>query len=277
MQPTIELSQGLSLAFGETTPGARRYATSRLQRGLLLLDRGEPLAEEAVGFGVPIVKRGLQTIFPGSAALDIRHVDSRRVINAKFKLDRVEQLARGTDEVLRSPALYAVKDLLSAVIRAVPISRGPLMTVSAWLRRALGLDSAFTAAGYETTVNVKYTIEPSTGRILVELDCSSVQGGVTEVILMHEQGAHFFDRYQDSSGLHRRGDRIGLWDEVRASEAWFESSSRRVVFRLGRTAGTRLFRGRELVGSRLAWAGFGYSFPPALRQMQHEITISRLA
>ena len=93
---------------------------------------------------------------------------------------------------------------------------------------------------------------------------------------MHEQGARSFDAYHDSSGVQLQGREIGLWDEVRAREAWFESSTHRVSFKVGTMPGARLFRGRELVGSRLAWAGFGYSLPPAFGSMQHQLTISRL-
>ena len=76
-----------------------------------------------------------------------------------------------------------------------------------------------------------------------------------------------FDRYRDTSGISLQGDEIGCWDEVNAEEAWFESSTRQIAFRLGQVKGARLFRGRELIGSRLAWAGFGYSFPPSIREI----------
>jgi len=41
--------------------------------------------------------------------------------------------------------------------------------------------------------------------------------------------------------------------------------------------GARLFRGRELVSSRLAWAGFGYSFPPSIKRFVYELGIERHA
>ena len=40
--------------------------------------------------------------------------------------------------------------------------------------------------------------------------------------------------------------------------------------------GARLYRGRELIGSRVAWAGFGYSFPAALGTITYELRIERL-
>ncbi len=51
-------------------------------------------------------------------------------------------------------------------------------------------------------------------------------------------------------------------------------SDRRTAWRSrsGRSAAPRLYRGRELIGARLAWSGFGYSFPPALGGFGYELT-----
>src|ERR1019366_4418908 len=60
----------LSLSITDRAPSADthdgRYPAARLQRGLLLVCPGRDLAEEGVGFGVPILKRGAQTVFPGA-------------------------------------------------------------------------------------------------------------------------------------------------------------------------------------------------------------------
>jgi hypothetical protein len=92
---------------------------------------------------------------------------------------------------------------------------------------------------------------------------------------MNEQAALTFDRYQDTSGILLQGHEIGCWDEVHAREAWFESTAHRVAFRLCQVKGARLFRGRELVGSRLAWAGFGYSFSPSNQTFRYELRIEK--
>ena len=66
---SIPLAEGFSLTIGERSRDPSRYPTGRLQRGLLLLHEAEDLAEEGVGLGVPILKRGAQTIFPGGLEL----------------------------------------------------------------------------------------------------------------------------------------------------------------------------------------------------------------
>ncbi len=52
------------------------------------------------------------------------------------------------------------------------------------------------------------------------------------MIVMNEQGAHFFDQYRDSSGTCLSGKEIGCWDEVAAEEASFASSTHGVAFSL---------------------------------------------
>ena len=63
---------GLALRIEANSLGRGSYPTARLQKGFLLVYNGEELAEEAVGFGVPVLKRGLQAIFPGGIELTAR-------------------------------------------------------------------------------------------------------------------------------------------------------------------------------------------------------------
>jgi hypothetical protein len=138
-------------------------------------------------------------------------------------------------------------------------------------------ETTYADAGFSTEVKLTYAIEGETGKVTVEIDTRGLPPEITGVALMNEQGAQLFDRYQDTSGVSLMGKQIGCWDEVTADEAWFESSVHGVTFRLGQVKGARLFRGRELVGSRLAWAGFGYSFPPSIKRFRYEIRIEKSA
>jgi hypothetical protein len=145
------------------------------------------------------------------------------------------------------------------------------------LRRVFNWKTTYVEEEAAGEVKMIYTIETGTGRMMVDIDLCGLPADLTEVVVMNEQGAHAFDRYQDSSGNNFRGEEVGCWDEVEADEAWFESSSRHVAFRLRKLEGARLFRGRELIGSRLTWAGFGYTFPPSMRRLRYELKIERLA
>jgi len=255
-----------------------RYPTRRLQKGLLLCDGEQELAEEGVGFGVPILKRGAQTIFPGAVDLQSTTDGPVQRITAAYRLDLVERLSRARGGNVRPGALYAAKDSLAALHRRVPALRRPLAAVSSAGRRVLGWSTIYEPAAFSATLPVTYTLRAGGGAVAVAADLTGLaEAGVTEVVFMNELGAHEFDRYEDSDGAVLRGADIGTWDEVTARTARFVSTRRRVAFALDQAPGARLHRGRELVGSRLAWAGFGYSLPPALGRFAYELRIERPA
>jgi hypothetical protein len=253
----------------------KAYPTASLQKGFILNDDGQELAEEAVGFGVPVLKCGLQTIFPGSVTLTCSHQDTNWNITALFKLDLLERISNADKSAVKNKFFYVVKDGLAALIRFLPILRSPLTAISSQLRRSFNWETIYTPAGFSTGLKVFYTLDAERGCVGVEIDTRNLPAQITEVMVMNEQAALTFDRYQDTSGILLQGHEIGCWDEVHAREAWFESTVHRVAFRLCQVQGARLFRGRELVGSRLAWAGFGYSFSPSIQSFRYELRIEK--
>ena len=276
MQLSIPLSDGLSLKVADQSGDADGYPTRRLQKGLLLLDGRQELAEEGVGFGVPILKRGVQTIFPGEMQLAWRRTGPVWKVTAVFAMDLVERLAKPGGASLRSGVLYAAKDSLAALHRRVPPLRVPLTTASATLRRVFGWVTTYEEVEVCAQLKVTYAVDGERGKIGVAVDLSGLPEDVTEVVMMNELGGRHFDRYMDADGSDLRGDEIGTWDEVTAARARFESEAHRVAFSLGQVEGARLSRGRELIGARLAWSGFGYSLPPTVGAFAYEVRIERL-
>ena len=276
MEHSFPLANGLTLKIATRPDGRDGYATARLQKGFRLLDGDQDLVEEAVGFGIPLLKRGLQTIFPGSVELTARRTDSGWEVSTLYVLDLVERVARPGASSVRPGIIYGIKNYLAAAIRAVPPLRAPLTAASSGLRRLFGWQTRYEDAGFRTSLRLVHRIDPQGGSVRVRLDPGGLAAlGVTEVIVMNELGAHFFDRYEDSSGLRLAGKQIGCWDAVAAGRAAFVSSARRIAFSLGQVEGARLFRGRELVGERLAWAGFGHSFPPDRPEFGYELRLER--
>jgi hypothetical protein len=272
----IPIFPGISLRFGDPLPD-QVYPTARLQKGFILMDQGVDLAEEAVGFGVPVIKRGLQSIFPGDVTLIWLKQGSTWTVNAQYKLNLVEKISKGADGDVGNKPFYAVKDFLAELIRRFPAFRRVLTSASSLLRQIFHWKTTYADGGFSTEVKMIYTLEEGTGRMRVDVDVSGLSPDITEVVIMNEQGAQAFDQYRDSSGNLFLGEQVGCWDVLDADEAWFESSARRVAFRLGHVEGTRLFRGRELIGSRLSWAGFGYAFPPSVGKLHYELRIERSA
>jgi hypothetical protein len=304
---------GLALRIEDTAQRRGSYPTSRLQKGLLLVYRGEELAEEAVGFGVPVLKRGLNAVFPGGLHLTARRSTGPAgppaptwqpspgpapvpafgagagpgrdgpggrdgpdwEIAAVFHMCLEEKLHRpGGRGSLDGKPVYAIKNLLAASIRRFPVLRGALTAASSATRRTFGWETTYERASFEAEVTVTYRVHGKAGAIEVEVDAAaSARDGVSEIAVMNEQGGHHFDRYCDSDGTCRRGAEIGCWDRVTAREAWFISDAHGLAFTLRQADGAALYRGRELVGERLAWAGFGYTFRPTGGTFSYEVRI----
>jgi hypothetical protein len=277
MNLIIPIDQDLALKITDEPENQPGFPTARLQKGLVLLDKGQELAEEGVGFGVPVAMRGLETIFPGNVQLSASETGSLRVVQAMYALNLVEKIGPPGQSGIESRLLYALKNNLAALIRRLPFLRGLLTGLSNLVRKVFGWQTLYERAEDSLEVHMTYTIDPQSGCLEVELETQALSAaGVTELIVMNEQGARSFDTYIDSSGCVLHGKEIGCWDETTAGEASFASPARSIAFSLRRVDGARLFRGRELIGSRLAWSGFGYCFPPTIECFRYQVKIRRI-
>ena len=302
MELSAPLFGDLSLMITDRAPsaGARdgRYPAARLQRGLLLVCPGRDLAEEGVGFGVPVLKRGAQTVFAGAlelrqggapgdgAAPDRDGADWQTT--AIFEMNLVERLAArgraGPDPEAgpggdsgggpRSRSFYAVRDALAALHRRVPPLRGLLTATSNAVRRGFGLVTTFEETTTVATLGVTYDVRPDEGLLHVTVDLTGLPAdGLSEVVVMNELGARCFDRYRDSDGTRLQGAGIGTWTRVTARKVSLLCGAAGVAFSLGQAPGARLYRGWELVGSRLAWAGFGYVVQHGAESFGYDVSI----
>ena len=274
--PLVAGLAGLSLKIGAPAVEAKGYPSRRLQKGLILFEGAQELAEEGVGFGVPVLKRGIQTIFPG----DVEVASQRRgpvwEATAVFRMNLEERIAVPGQGSLSSRRLHGMKNSLAALHRRVPQVRGLLTAASSALRWMFGWETTYEEADFDGSVKVIYAVHAEAGRVVIEVDTAGVpRDRISEVVVMNEQGARRFDRYRDSGGTCLQGDEIGTWDEVVAAEACFVSEAHGVAFTLGQVPGARLFRGREMVGARLAWAGFGYSFAPITERFSYVVRIEK--
>jgi hypothetical protein len=274
---TIPLFSDVYLKIGPVAKNGKVYPTSRLQKGFLLFYKDQELAEEGVGFGVPLLKLGVKTIFPGAIELTHLNRDQHQEIIATYRMNLEERLMKQGLQSVNSSSLYRIKNRLADAYRRYPTLRGPLTALSNTLRRSFGWQTTFEETGFNQSVKIKYTVDRQAGNLEVDFETGDIhKSGVTEVVVMNEQGAHHFDTYTDSSGEFLRGEAIGNWNEVRAEQASFIDRAHQLAFTLQRIDGVSLFRGRELIGSRLAWSGFGYSFLPTRQRFTHTVRIERI-
>jgi hypothetical protein len=276
VQLTIPMLDDLTLRIGDEARGGG-FPTARLQKGLVLFRGDDDLTEEGVGFGVPILKRGVETIFPGAVELSGRRDGAISTVTAVYAMDLVERLAKPGGESVRPRSLYAAKNALAALHRRLPVLRRPLTGTSVALRRLFGWQTTFEQVALRAAVGVRYAVDGDRGTIDVAVDLTGVPAEISEVVVMNELGARHFDRYRDVGGADVRGAAIGTWDQVTAADAAFVSGAAGVSFSLAQVEGARLSRGRELIGARVAWSGFGYSLPPTLREFTYTLRIEKTA
>lgn len=277
MKIDLPLTDGMALQIASRADRGASYPTAQIQKGLVLYCEGEDLSEEAVGFGIPILKRGLQATFPGEVELYPHQSGSPNKFTARYQLNLEERIARSGSGTINNPLLYTSKNMLAGLIRRLPFIRKLLTGTSSLLRSIFRWETTYVPGDFSTYMALTYTIDAANGIILVELMGQEIiPGSIGEIIIMNEQGAHHFDQYQETNGAIRTGSEIGCWDEVPSAYAAFISSRKKISFSLKQVKGARLYRGRELIGKRLAWSGFGYSFPPSLDHFCYEISIKRL-
>jgi len=277
MEINIPLFNRTSIRIADISGNGFDYPTSQLQKGFLLIHDGQNMAEESVGFGVPVFKQGFRTIFAGDIELSYQRKASLWQVNTIYIMNLQEKIGRIGSGNIRSNLLYSIKNSLAAVHRTFPILRRLLTSVSAMLRRILGWETRYEPANFYVKIRVLYTIYAKEGKISVEVKIPDLsEGRITEVLIMNEQGAHFFDCYLDSNGAKLKGNKIGSWDEVEAEEASFLCARHHIKFTLTKINGAKLLRGQELIGSRLAWAGFGYSLSPSIRNFRYDLKLERV-
>jgi hypothetical protein len=277
MRLNIPIGAGLALTIMNSPENPPGFPTARLQKGLLLLDHGEELSEEGVGFGVPVIMRGLQAIFPAAIQLNLSEDGPLQVVRAIYTLNLEEKIGKPSQKEIESKVLYTVKNYLAALMRRLPSLRGLLTSISNLMRKVFAWETMYEQSEFSCEVWMRYTINQQAGIVNIAIETLDVStSGITEIIIMNEQGARTFDHYLDSSGNALQGYEIGCWDEVTAQEASFISTSHAVAFTLERVASAKLFRGRELIDSRLSWAGFGYSFPAHFNHFEYQLKIGRI-
>jgi hypothetical protein len=277
MKMNIPIGPGLDLKITNNNGYQPGFPSSHLQKGLLLLDHDQDLSEEGVGFGVPVLMWGMQTIFPGSIQLVASKSSPLLLVQAIYKLNLEEKIGKPANKKIENKLLYRIKNFLAALIRRFSFLRGLLTGASNLLRKVFGWETLYEASDFSAEVQMTYAIDQQAGVVEISMDkLESNISGITEVIIMNEQGANKFDYYLDSTGTSLRGKEIGCWDEITAQEATFISPAHSVAFTLSQVRGAKLYRGRELIGSRLAWSGFGYSFPAQFDHFRFRLKIERI-
>ena len=273
-QVTIRLPNGLSLFLTKPNLAALEYPTRRIQRGLIIASNSGELGEEGTGFGLPLVRFGNETIFPGDASVSTQRDGNQVGIRVSYNLNLILRRSLRSGRTIESPLFYRIDEFFSRLHRQQPLSRDILIWASYPIKLFCGMYTSFRQIDSFGSVIVKYDILVDEGVIHTSLDLSGLKrDGCTEIIVANEQGANHFDLYRDSDGLFLRGKEIGSWHETLADTASLAGSRDGISFSIDRIAGARLFRGRELAVNRLAWAGLNYVLPGNTANFAYDIKV----
>ena len=118
--------------------GTGGFPTSRIQKGLILELGNRDVSEEGVGFGLPVLKLGLQPVFPGSWKLSAKKSNGQCLIKADFEMNLGARMAR-SGKIITSSLFYLAQENFSRVHREYPLLRRWISTSSRILRKKLHL------------------------------------------------------------------------------------------------------------------------------------------
>jgi hypothetical protein len=252
--------------------GIGSFPASRIQKGLVLGLGNRDLSEEGVGFGLPVIKVGLQTVFPGSWEISTKEDNGHYLIEAVFEMNLQARMAR-KGKIIENGLFGLAWGTFSKIHREYPQLRRWISVISRSLKKKLEMREVFSEMHNLGFVRASYLICNSS--IVVELKFPEIDG-CTELIVLNEQGANWFDTYRDSDGLVLKGDGIGSWDHVEAKDASFLDLSDGLLFTLKKVNRARMFRGRELVTGCLAWSGLAYVIPPEIEKFTYTIELDKI-
>src|SRR4030042_2658372 len=169
MKIDLQLNSGMTLKMDTNPVVGMTYPTARIQKGLILSHEGQELCEEGVGFGVPILKIDLRTIFPGAVELFPLEGSFTSGLHARFLMNLEEKIIKSGSRTINNPILYEIKNILAALIRRLPSMRAVLTRSSNLLRSRFGWETIYEPANFSTDLCLTYLVAAENGRIEVAL------------------------------------------------------------------------------------------------------------
>src|SRR3972149_12259991 len=89
----ITVGGDMSLQIKEPEKENQSYPSCRIQKGPVLFRGNKDLSEEGIGFGVPLLKFGQKTIFPGSGGcIEVKKYADRTDVKLDYDFNLAEMI-----------------------------------------------------------------------------------------------------------------------------------------------------------------------------------------
>lgn len=269
---TFRVSESIEVrVYPDTRPN--NLEIKDIHKGLVLVYKGQEIVGEGAGLGVPVVKYGDKTYFPGTAVVSVswKDIDGAREITKAFTLDMIST-KRYRDGSIVNDQLYHILDRLFTKLYLTYKPLRPLFIRIMEMREAAGINTKFVKTEPRDLVRIVYTLRPE--KIDVSVNLNDIEReGCKEIVLLNEQSSSFFTKYSDSTGLRLTGKDIGPMDLVAGDHASLSNSSGSLSYRLTQVNGASLYRGWERIGKRLEWAGLNYVLCPEISSFTYTINV----
>jgi len=267
---TLPLGRNLAFrVYADSRP--HNLETARLQKGLVLMFNEKEIIEEGMGFGVPVAIFSDKTYFSGSAQVSSSEDGKNKTILKHFFMDTVSRKSWKGGVYVDNPLYKLFSGSLASTYRDYPASRRVIFPLIK-LRNKVGVRTHFTKVESRGEVTVTYKIKRNGLDITADLTKLN-KNHCRKVLLLNEQGSTFFRKFFDSDSLSFTDEKIGAWDLIKVDWACFSNLDNTLSFCLRGLPNCRLFRGREHIRGRLAWAGMGYELSPNLDFFNYKVQI----
>lgn len=249
----VEFSVGPKVTirfYADCRPNALQ--TSKLQKGGVLVFNGMELVEEGLGIGAPICLYGDGARFSLNATTFVNDSSDLSVIKIYSMSAMESKRFRGANIRHGGYASQFLRSLEKAYrgIRSLQLGATAMLRVVSMM----GLRNEYVEGRSKGQIAVTY--QPSNGGLVVNVDFHNIEtDDLRSLILGNEQGGRLFTNYSDSSGVKMSGREIEPWKPTSAERATLFCPATGVGFRLRRPSGWQIVRGREVVTSRISWAG----------------------
>jgi hypothetical protein len=252
--------------YPDTQPHCLEIAS--LHKGLIVVFDGVERVEEGAGFGVPIIKYK-KTYFPTKAQCHIEKTEQGTSIFKDFELNAIAR-KKIAKTVYFNDSFYHFFRKIFERIYLTKKSNNFLLNKLMEFRNYAGVETEFVEVKSKGKVTVKYGFMGAV--VDVEIDFTDLEmPDCQEILILNEQGAGFFSKYADTSGLELCESKISGWNIVNADSAHLFDQHEQLRFTLHKTAAAQLFRGREKTNHRFSWSGLSYSLKPPQTKFHYTI------